>query len=340
MGSHHGPLAATRWYQRHGTALPKPSAPTLLARFYRYKKQIAAGNMDSMPHVSVNATHPAVTAACWRSGKAAKVRETPPTHTSPPCLANAISITARSAGFARSGASLACTGAALGRSSMGSASVSGSNLNPLVGVADVAKPQLSDVSKDEDKDDDDDSSEMIIGNLFPHSPGVGGGGCGGDEYGEEEGGGEDNDIDFPNTDDADSVPDAEVNKYSFLEHLCITWMVTKSATRTESVLSGRFFSRWVLLCAIWTQCGLLTWRLGSLVSMPILFVTLRTNTSRETRCAQRCCIGSRLVGRICVVEIYCVGGRVKQPTSDRSGTNFWESVGCLTCQVDPIRSST
>jgi hypothetical protein len=50
---------------------------------------------------------------------------------------------------------------------MGSASVSGSNLNPLVGVADVAKePLLSDVSEDEDEDDDNDSLEMIIGNLF------------------------------------------------------------------------------------------------------------------------------------------------------------------------------
>ena len=52
------------------------------------------------------------------------------------------------------------------------------------------------------------------------------------------------------------------------------------------------------------------------------------------------CIGSRLVSRICVVDICCVSGRVKQSTSDRSGTNFRESVGCLTCQVDPIRSST
>ena len=50
---------------------------------------------------------------------------------------------------------------------MGSASVSGINLNPLVGVADVAEePLLSDVSEDEDEDDDDDSLEMIIGNLF------------------------------------------------------------------------------------------------------------------------------------------------------------------------------
>ena len=65
-----------------------------------------------------------------------------------------------------------------------------------------------------------------------------------------------------------------------------------------------------------------------------------TNTSSATLCAEKCCIGSRLVSRICVVEICCVGGRVKQPTSDCSGTNFRESVVCLTCQVDPIRSST
>ena len=50
-------------------------------------------------------------------------------------------------------------------------------------------------------------------------------------------------------------------------------------------------------------------------------------------------IGSRLVSRICAVEICCVSGRVKQPTFDRSGTNFQESIGCLTCQVDSIRSS-
>ena len=37
-----------------------------------------------------------------------------------------------------------------------------------------------------------------------------------------------------------------------------------------------------------------------------------TNTSSATLCAEKCCIGSRLVSRICVVEICCVGGRVKQ----------------------------
>jgi len=217
-------------------------------RFYRYKKQIAASNMDPMPRVSVDATHPAVTAACWHSDKAATEHETPPTRTSPPRLAKAISATARSAGLARSGASLAArTGAALARSSssMGSA---------IVDVADVAVPPLSDVSEDEDEDDyDDDSSEMIISNLFPHGPGVEGGDCGGDEYGEEEGGGEDDDIDFPNSDDADSMPDTEVNSICSLSICVITWMVTKSATRTGSVLSGPLFLRWVLLCAIWTQ---------------------------------------------------------------------------------------
>jgi hypothetical protein len=28
LSSHHGPLAAARWYQRHGKVVPKPSAPT------------------------------------------------------------------------------------------------------------------------------------------------------------------------------------------------------------------------------------------------------------------------------------------------------------------------
>ena len=166
--------------------------------------------MDPMPRVSDDATHPAVTAARRRSGKAATERQTPPTRTSPPPLVKAISAIARSAGLAHSGASLAArTGAALARSSMGSASVSGSNLNPHVGLADVAVPPLSDVSEDKDEDDDDDDSlEMIIGNLFPQGSGVEEGYYGGNEYGEEEGGGEDDDIDFPNTDDANSVPDA------------------------------------------------------------------------------------------------------------------------------------
>jgi hypothetical protein len=57
----------------------------LSARFYRYKKQIAADNMDpSMPRVSVDATHPTMTAAHRHSGKAATERETPPTRTPNP----------------------------------------------------------------------------------------------------------------------------------------------------------------------------------------------------------------------------------------------------------------
>jgi len=123
----------------------------LSARFYRYEKQIAAGNMDPMSRVSVNASHPAVTAARRRSGKAAMARETPPTRTSPPRLVKAKSTTARSAGLARSGASsLARTGAASARrSSKGSASASGSNLN----LPAAAEPPLSKASKDEDEDE-------------------------------------------------------------------------------------------------------------------------------------------------------------------------------------------
>jgi hypothetical protein len=64
---------------------------------------------------------------------------------------------------------------------------------------------------------------MIIGNLFPHGPGVGEAGGVGDEYGEDgeeqEGSGKDDDLDFPSNDDADSMPDAEVNKYWFVERL-------------------------------------------------------------------------------------------------------------------------
>ena len=193
----------------------------LSARFYQYKKQIAAGNMYPMSRVSVNASYPAVTAAHRCSGKAAMARETPPTHASPPRLAKAKSTTARSAGLARSSASsLARTGAASAcRSSKGSASASGSNLN----LPAAAEPPLSKASEDEDKDDNVDGSEMIIGNLFPHGPGVGEAEGVGDEYGEDgeeqEGSGKDDDLDFPNNNDADSVPDAEVNKYSFVEHL-------------------------------------------------------------------------------------------------------------------------
>jgi hypothetical protein len=53
----------------------------LSAQFYRYKKQIAAGKMDPSS-VSVNSSHPAVTAARRQRGKAAMARETPPTRTS------------------------------------------------------------------------------------------------------------------------------------------------------------------------------------------------------------------------------------------------------------------
>jgi hypothetical protein len=69
------------------------------------------------------------------------------------------------------------------------------------------------VSEDEDEDDDNDSSAMITGNLFAHGSGVGGGGDD-DEYGGEEGDGEMIFIFLNN--DADSVPDTEVNKYSIL----------------------------------------------------------------------------------------------------------------------------
>ena len=53
----------------------------LLTRFYRYKKQIA-GNMDPLPCVTVNATHPALTAP-RRSGKwqsCVRVRNSPNPH--------------------------------------------------------------------------------------------------------------------------------------------------------------------------------------------------------------------------------------------------------------------
>ena len=61
----------------------------LLARFYQYKKRIAS-NMDPLPRVSVDATHPTLTVR-RRGGKAEKEPETPPTRTSPPRLAKAIS---------------------------------------------------------------------------------------------------------------------------------------------------------------------------------------------------------------------------------------------------------
>ncbi len=120
--------------------------------------------MDPMSHVSVNASHPdpAVTAARRRSGKAAMARETPPTRTSPPRLAKAKSTTACSAGLARSCASsLAHTGVALARST-----------SSMMGSPATAKPPLYKASEDKDEEFDDDGSEMIIGNLFPHGPGV------------------------------------------------------------------------------------------------------------------------------------------------------------------------
>jgi hypothetical protein len=42
--------------------------------------------MDPMPRVSVDATHPAVTAARRRSGKATTERQTPPTRPAHPLL--------------------------------------------------------------------------------------------------------------------------------------------------------------------------------------------------------------------------------------------------------------
>jgi hypothetical protein len=162
------------------------------------------------------------------------------------------------------------------------------------------------VSEEEDEDDDDDSysSEMIIGNLFPHGPGVEGGDCGGDEYGEEECGGEEDDIDFPNTDDADSVPDAEVNKYSFLERLC-------------HYMDGITISDANRKCVEWTilfEVGTLVRNMDTMrtADMKARIFSKYVNIDRDIWCAEKCCIGSRLVSRICVVEICCVGGRVKQ----------------------------
>jgi hypothetical protein len=169
----------------------------LSARFYRYKKQLAAGEMDPS-RVSVSSSYPAVTAACQR-GKAAMARETPPTRTSPRRLAkkSASTTTATTArchaGLAHSGASsLACT--ALARSNDSSMGSDSSTLGILNIPAAAELSPLDKASEDEDEDeDDDDVSAIIIGNLF--------------------------DIDFPNDDDSDSVPDAEINKFLFLEHL-------------------------------------------------------------------------------------------------------------------------
>ena len=148
----------------------------LSARFYRYKKQIAAGKMDPS-RVSVNSSHPAVTAARQR-GKAAMARETPPTRTSPRQLAkkkaaSTTTTTARNrAGLARSGASSSLARTALARSnrSMGSESATLGILN----IPTAAELPLNKASKDEDEDDDDDDvSAIIICNLFPpNGPGV------------------------------------------------------------------------------------------------------------------------------------------------------------------------
>jgi hypothetical protein len=136
------------------------------------------------------------------------------------------------------------------------------------------------------------------------------------------------------------VPDAEVNKYSFLERLC-------------HYMDGITISDANRKCVEWTilfEVGTLVRNMDTMrtADMKARIFSKYVNIDRDIWCAEKCCIGSRLVSRICVVEICCVGGRVKQQlpwksetaTSDRSGTNFREFVGCRTCQVDPIRSIT
>ena len=164
--------------------------------------------------VSVNSSHPAVTAARQR-GKASMARETPPTRTSPRQLAkkaaSTTATTARSTGLARSGASsLART--ALARSNRSVGSPESATLG-ILNIPTAAELPLNEASEeDEDEDEDNDNVSAInTGNLFPPN--------------EEEGGGDDDDsdfpdnLDFPNDDDTNSVPDAEINKYSFLERL-------------------------------------------------------------------------------------------------------------------------
>ena len=164
--------------------------------------------------MSVNSSHPAVTAARQR-GKASMAHETPPTRTSPRQLAkkaaSTTATTARSTGLARSGASsLARTALARSNRSVGSESATLGILN-IPTAAELPLNEASEEDEDEDEDDDD-VSAINTGNLFPPNEA-------------EEGGGDDDDsdfpddIDFPNDDDADSVPDAEINKYSFLERL-------------------------------------------------------------------------------------------------------------------------
>ena len=207
-------------------------------------------------------------------------------------------------------------------------------------VVGVAVPHLSDVSEEEDEDDDDDSSEMIIGNLFPHGPGVEGGDCGGDEYGEEEGGGEDDDIDFPNTDDADSVPDAEVNKYSFLEHL-------------RHYMDGIKISDANRKCVEWTilfEVGTLVRNMDTMrtADMEARIFGKYVNTVRDIEDEHIECdfVRGKMLHRFKAGKQDLCGRNLlrrwksETATSDRSGTNFREFVGCRTCQVDPIRSST
>ncbi len=79
-------MPTTEFFVVHSAGVTK-KVSKFSAWFYQYKKQIAAGNMDPMSRVSVDATHPAVTDAHWHSGKAATARETPPNRTSPTCLA-------------------------------------------------------------------------------------------------------------------------------------------------------------------------------------------------------------------------------------------------------------
>ncbi len=216
--------------------------------------------MDPMSRVSVDTTHPAVTAVHRRSCKAATARETPPTRTSPPRLAKAKSTTAHSAGLARSGAStLARSGAASARSTssmMGSESASGSYLNLLA----AAKPPQYEASEDKDEDeDDDDVSAIIIGNLFPpNDPGVaeaGGGGVGDGmgRMGRRKAMGTAMILIFPTPMMPTACLTLKLISFHSSSVCVIIWTVTKLTTRTESVLSGPFFSRWVLLCAIWTR---------------------------------------------------------------------------------------
>ena len=54
--------------------------------------------MDHQPCLSVDGTHPAVT-ACWRGGRVGKERDTPPTRQSTPCQVKCTD-TARVAGSA------------------------------------------------------------------------------------------------------------------------------------------------------------------------------------------------------------------------------------------------